>query len=170
MKMACLDNPIVEGVGTECLLSFTTALVRIPTVDLGVSRMFSSSPLTLSAPLKGIGKGIRFIVLYPPKRSHNLPPLAGLYTLKPFNPPRDIPEQLAAYSAHALSTALFMLDARFRNPPIGGFKHVECLCGTPWIVSLMKTWFFQLCMIASSLFWSNSMDTFNGLIVLRIHF
>ena len=24
-------------------------------------------------------------------------------------------------------------------------------------------------MIASTLFWSNSMDTFNGLIVLRIH-
>ena len=49
-------------------------------------------------------------------------------------------------------------------------KHVECLCGTPWIVSLQKTWFFQLCMIASTLFWSNSMDTFNGLTVLRIHF
>ena len=61
------------------------------------------------------------------------------------------------------------LDARFRNPPIGGFKHVECLCGTPWIVSLLKTWFFQLCMIASTLFWSNNMDTFIGLIVLRIH-
>ena len=27
-----------------------------------------------------------------------------------------------------------------------------------------------ICMIASTLFWSNSMDTFNGLIVLRIHF
>ena len=63
-----------------------------------------------------------------------------------------------------------ILDARFRNPPIGGFKHVECLCGTPWIVSLLKTWFFQLCMIASTLFWPNSIDTFNGLIVLRIHF
>ena len=62
------------------------------------------------------------------------------------------------------------LDARFQNPPLGGFKHVECLCGTPGIVSLLKTWFFQLCMIASTLFWSNSMDTFNGLIVLRIHF
>ena len=62
------------------------------------------------------------------------------------------------------------LDARFRNPPIGGFKHVECLCGTPGIVSLLKTWFFQLCIIAATLFWSNSMDTFNGLIVLRIHF
>ena len=36
------------------------------------------------------------------------------------------------------------LDARFRNPPIGGFKHVECLCGTPWIVSLEKTWFFTV--------------------------
>ena len=62
------------------------------------------------------------------------------------------------------------LDARFRNPPIGGFKLVECLSGTPWILSLEKTWFFQLCMIASPLFWSNSMDTFNGPIVLRIHF
>ena len=63
-----------------------------------------------------------------------------------------------------------LLDARFQNPPLGGFKHVECLCETPGIVSLLKTWFFQLCMIASTLFWSNSMDTFNGLIVLRIHF
>ena len=71
--------------------------------------------------------------------------------------------------ARLLLVAL-ILDARFRNPPIGGFKHVECLCGTPWIVSLEKTWFFQLCMIASTLFWSNSMDTFNGLNVLRIHF
>ena len=62
------------------------------------------------------------------------------------------------------------LDARFRNPPIGGFKHVECLSGTAWILSLEKTWFFQLCMIASTLFWSNSMDTINGPIVLRKHF
>ena len=65
---------------------------------------------------------------------------------------------------------IIQLDARFQNPPLGGFKHVESLCGTPGIVSLLKTWFFQLCMIASTLFWSNSMDTFNGLIVLRIHF
>ena len=65
---------------------------------------------------------------------------------------------------------MFNLDARFQNPPVGGFKHVESLCGMPGIVSLLKTWFFQLCMIASTLFWSNSMDTFNGLIVLRIHF
>ena len=71
---------------------------------------------------------------------------------------------------HLLSRTVVDLDARFQNPPLGGFKHVECLCGTPGIVSLLKTWFFQLCMIASTLFWSNSMDTFNGLIVLRIHF
>ena len=32
--------------------------------------------------IKGIG--IRFIVLYPPKCSHNLPSLAGLYTRTPF--------------------------------------------------------------------------------------
>ena len=74
------------------------------------------------------------------------------------------------FAALSFSLDIDILDARFRNPPIGGFKHVECLCGTLWIFSLEKTWFFQLCMIASTLFWSNSMDTFNGPIVLRIHF
>ena len=34
-----------------------------------------------------IYKGIRFIVLYPPKCSHDLPPLAGLYTRIPFQSP-----------------------------------------------------------------------------------
>ena len=59
-------------------------------------------------------KGIRFIVLYPPKCSHDLPPLAGtVHTETIFNPPGDIPEQLAAYSAHTLSTALFMLGTHF---------------------------------------------------------
>ena len=33
------------------------------------------------------GKGIQFIVLYPPKRLHDLPPLAGQYTRKPFQSP-----------------------------------------------------------------------------------
>ena len=61
------------------------------------------------------GKGILCIVLYPPKCSHDLPPLAGLYTRKPFESPRDIPEQLAAYSAHALSTALFILGTHFAD-------------------------------------------------------
>ena len=37
--------------------------------------------------VKGKGKGIQFRVLYPPKRSHDLPPLAGLYTRKPFQSP-----------------------------------------------------------------------------------
>ena len=32
-------------------------------------------------------KGIRFISLYPPKCSHEPPPIAGLYTQKPFNSP-----------------------------------------------------------------------------------
>ena len=36
---------------------------------------------------KGKAKGIRFIVLYPPKCSHNLPSLAGLYTGTPFQSP-----------------------------------------------------------------------------------
>ena len=64
----------------------------------------------LFLPIKGKGKGIRFIVLYPSKCSHYLPPLAGGNHL---NPPRDIPEQLAAYSAQALSTALLMLGTHF---------------------------------------------------------
>ena len=59
-------------------------------------------------------KGIRFIVLYPPKCSHDLPPLARHCTYRNhFNPPGDIPEQLAAYSAHTLRTALFMLGTHF---------------------------------------------------------
>ena len=32
-------------------------------------------------------KGVRFIVLYPPKCSHDLPPLAGLYIQTPFQSP-----------------------------------------------------------------------------------
>ena len=50
--------------------------------------------------------------MYPPKCSHDLPPLAGLYTRKSFQSPGDIPEQLAAFSAQALSTA-FMLCTHF---------------------------------------------------------
>ena len=34
-----------------------------------------------------VKKGIRFRVLYPPVRSHDLPPLAGLCTRKPFQSP-----------------------------------------------------------------------------------
>ena len=58
---------------------------------------------------------------------------------------------LLHYSTDYLFRKALYLDARFRNPPIGGFKHVECLCGMPWIVSLEKTWFFQLCMMASTM-------------------
>ena len=70
------------------------------------------------------GKGIQFIVLYPPKRSHDLPLLAGLYTQKPFQSP--IAEQLAAYSAHTLSTALFMLGTLLQ---LGRLKQygINCL-------------------------------------------
>ena len=57
--------------------------------------------------------GIQFVVLYPPKRAHDLPPLAGLCTKSHFNPPGDIPEQLAAYIAQALSMALFILGTHF---------------------------------------------------------
>ena len=56
---------------------------------------------------KGKGKAIRFLVLYPPKSSQAC--THGKY----FNHLGDIPEQLAAYSAHALSTALFILGIHF---------------------------------------------------------
>ena len=62
---------------------------------------------------EGKGKGIRFIVFYPPKSSHNLPSLAGLYTQKPLKSLWDIPEQLAAHGPQSLSTALFMLGNHF---------------------------------------------------------
>ena len=58
-------------------------------------------------------KGIRFIVLYPPKCSHEPPSPAGLYTRKIVQSPRDIPEQLTAYSTQALSAALLMLGTHF---------------------------------------------------------
>ena len=57
--------------------------------------------------LKGKGKGIRFIVLYPPKCSHDLQPLAGLYTLKPFH--SIFQSNWQHNNTQALSTALFML-------------------------------------------------------------
>ena len=55
---------------------------------------------------KGKGKGIQFTVLYPPKCSQDLLSLAGLHTQRPFQHPRDIPEQMATYSVQALKTAL----------------------------------------------------------------
>ena len=58
-------------------------------------------------------KGIRFIVLYPPQRQHDLPPQQACTHGNHFNAPRDIPEQLAAYSAQTLSTALSMLGSHF---------------------------------------------------------
>ena len=64
--------------------------------------------------INGKSKGIRFIVLYPPKCSHDLPPIASLYARKPFQSPGGyIPEQLESYSAQALSTALSMLGTHF---------------------------------------------------------
>ena len=61
-------------------------------------------------------KGIWFIVLYPPKRSHNLPPLAGMYTRKPFQSPGGYSRATGSITeilAHALSTAIFMLGTHF---------------------------------------------------------
>ena len=52
----------------------------------------SGASIMVTDCIKGKGKGIRFIVLYPPKCSHNyLPSLAGQYTRKPFQSLRDIP-------------------------------------------------------------------------------
>ena len=59
-------------------------------------------------------KGIRFIVLYPPKRSHKLPPLAGPVHTETISIPRGIFQSNSEHIAHnALSTALFMLGTHF---------------------------------------------------------
>ena len=48
------------------------------------------------------GKGIRFIVLYPPKRSHNLPPLAGTVHTETISIPRGIFQSNWQHIAHTL--------------------------------------------------------------------
>ena len=48
----------------------------------GLDRMEDSMDLGIVK-----GKCIRFIVLYPPKCSHDIPSLAGLYTRTPFQSP-----------------------------------------------------------------------------------
>ena len=58
-------------------------------------------------------KGIRFIVLYSLKRSHDLPPLAGTVHMEIISIPGGFSRELAAYSAHALSTTLFTLCTHF---------------------------------------------------------
>ena len=59
-------------------------------------------------------KGIRFIVLYPPKRSHDLPPLAGTVHTETISIPREIFQSNWQHIAHnTLSTALFMLGTPF---------------------------------------------------------
>ena len=60
------------------------------------------------------GKGIRFIVFVSTKMftRPSFPSRHCTHRIH-FNPPRDIPEQLAAYSAQALSTVLLMLGTHF---------------------------------------------------------
>ena len=48
------------------------------------------------------GKGIRFIVLYRPKRSHNLPPLAGIVHTETISIPRGIFQSNWQHIAHTL--------------------------------------------------------------------
>ena len=55
--------------------------------------------------------GIRFIVLYPPKCSHDLPPLAGLYTRKPFQSPGGYSR--AASSIDHTSSKHCLINARY---------------------------------------------------------
>ena len=51
---------------------------------------------------KGKGKGIRFIVLYPLKRSHDLPPLAGTVHTETISIPRGIFQSNWQHIAHTL--------------------------------------------------------------------
>ena len=53
-------------------------------------------------PDKGKGKGIRFIVLYPPKCSHDLPPLAGTVHTETISIPRGIFQSNWQHIAHTL--------------------------------------------------------------------
>ena len=48
------------------------------------------------------GKGIQFIVLYPPKRSHDLPPLAGTVHTETISIPRGIFQSNWQHIAHTL--------------------------------------------------------------------
>ena len=48
------------------------------------------------------GKGIRFIVLYPPKCSHDLPPLAGTVHTETISIPRGIFQSNWQHIAHTL--------------------------------------------------------------------
>ena len=62
----------------------------------------------------GKGKGIWFIVLYPPKCSHDLPPLAGTVHTETISIPWGIFQSNWHHIAHThLSTALFMLGTHF---------------------------------------------------------
>ena len=50
-----------------------------------------------------------------------------------FNPPRDIPEQLAAYSTHSLSTALLMLGENWLE-----VRHLRFNSHTPPAVLIIR--------------------------------
>ena len=52
--------------------------------------------------LVGKGKGIWFIVLYPPKRSHDLPPLAGTVHTGTISIPQGIFQSNWQHIAHTL--------------------------------------------------------------------
>ena len=56
-------------------------------------------------------KGIWFIVLYSPKRSHDLPPLVGLYTRKPFQSPEGY--YRAVGSIQRISSKHCLINARY---------------------------------------------------------
>ena len=65
------------------------SVVVSPKLNTVWIRLFDfCSYLELLSKWQSKGKGIRFIVLYPPKHSHDLPPQQALHTRKQFQSPR----------------------------------------------------------------------------------
>ena len=72
---------------------------------MGTHRRVLSMSLSMNTNMTGFtskGKGIRFIVLYPPKCSHDLPPLAGTVHTETISIPRGIFQSNWQHIAHTL--------------------------------------------------------------------
>ena len=90
------------------------------------------------------GKGIRFIVLYPPKCSHDLPPLVGLYTRKPFQSPRGYSR--AAGSIEHTSSKHCLIYARWIEIIWNKLSCIRTDLSAPvgyWTSDLLITLLFQ---------------------------
>ena len=79
------------------------SVVVSPKLNTVWIRLFDlCSYLELLSKWQSKGKGIRFIVLYPPKRSHDLPPLAGTAHTETVSIPQGIFQSNWQHIAHML--------------------------------------------------------------------